>query len=99
MRFRYSAARWAGVHFVCILIASRLLRGAEGLSVGLKRPGLSGPLVKQRWIVLQLQQCGSNMLGFWHFFFSGIKAGFFVFRVVARRKGWRLPATLGKVMI
>src|SRR6266850_257378 len=32
------------------------------------RPALSGPLVKQRWIVRELQQRRSNMLGFRHFF-------------------------------
>src|SRR6266849_4329650 len=78
MRFRYSAARLAGVHLVCILIASRLLRGAEGLSVGLKRPALGGPPVKQRWIALELQQRGSNLLGFRHAFVRGIKARFLV---------------------
>jgi hypothetical protein len=57
----------------------RLLRGVEGLAVGLKRPAPRGPLVKQRRIVLQLQQRGSNMLGFGHFFFRDIKAGFFEF--------------------
>src|SRR5712671_225659 len=66
-RFRYFVARWAGVHLVCILIASGLLRGAKGLAVGLKRPALSGPLVKQLWIVRELQQRRSNMLGFRHF--------------------------------
>src|SRR5258708_25172713 len=77
-RFRYAAARWGGVHLVCILIASRLLRGAEGLAVGLKRPALSSPPVKQRWFVLELQQRGSNLLGFRHVFVRGIKARFLV---------------------
>jgi hypothetical protein len=47
MRFRYSAARWAGVHLVCIFITSRLMRTSEHVAVRLKRePVLNGPLVK-----------------------------------------------------
>src|SRR5713226_9587952 len=79
MRFRYFVARWAGVHLVCILIASRSLRTGEHLAVRLKRqPVLNGPLVKQRWIVRELQQRGSNFLRFRHAFVHGIKASFLV---------------------
>src|SRR5258708_3272115 len=77
-RFRFSAARWVGVHFVRFLIASRSLRTVEDLTVGLKRPALSGPPVKERWIVPELQQRGSNLLRFWHLFVRKVKAGFLV---------------------
>src|SRR5258708_32441602 len=79
MRFRYFVARWAGVHLVRSLIASRSLRTGEHLAVRLKRqPVLNGPLVKERWIVRELQQRGSNFLPFRHFFLCGIKASFLV---------------------
>src|SRR5216684_894498 len=79
MRLRCFAARWAGVQLVRFLIASRSLRTGEHLAVGLKRqPVLNGPLVKQRWIVCELQQRGSNFLRFRHAFVHGIKASFLV---------------------
>src|SRR5713101_2505471 len=80
MRFRYFAARWAGVHLVRFLIASRSLRTGEHLAVRLNRqPVLNGPLVKQRWIVRELQQRGSNFPRFRHAFMHGIKASFLIF--------------------
>ncbi len=79
MRFRYFVAHWAGVHLVGFLIASRSLRTGEHLAVRLKRqPVLNGPLVEQRWIVRELQQRGSNLLRFRHFFLCRIKASFLV---------------------
>src|SRR4030095_7475910 len=75
-RFRYFEARWAGVNLVCFLIASGLLRAAERLAVSLRRPALSGPPVKQRWIVRELQQRRGNFLRFWHAFVREIEAGF-----------------------
>ena len=79
MRFRYFAARWAAMHLVCFLIGSRSLRTGEHLAVRLKRqPVLNGPLVKQRWIVRELQQRGSNFLRFRRAFVYGIKASFLV---------------------
>src|SRR5260370_39681428 len=61
-----------------------LARGAEGLSVGLKRSVLSGPPVEQCRIVLERQQRSGNLLCFWHALLRRVKAGFFVsaFRVV-----------------
>src|SRR5216684_192751 len=59
-------------------IASGLLRGAEGLAIGPKRPALSGPTVKQPWIVRELQQRRSNFLRFRHALVHGIKASFLV---------------------
>ena len=79
MRFRYFVARWAGVHLVGFLIASRSVRTGEYLAVRLERqPVLNGPLVKQRWIVRELQQRRSNFLRFRHPFVHGIKASFLV---------------------
>src|SRR6266481_9706837 len=79
MRFKYFAARWA-VHFFCIPIASRSLLMAEHLAVRLKRqPVPNGPLVKQRWIVRELQQCSGNFFRLRHPVVDGIKACFFVF--------------------
>src|SRR5258706_11806264 len=79
MRFKYFAARWAGVHLVCIPIASRSLLTAEYLAVRLKRqPVPNGPFVKQRWIVRELEQCGSNFLRLRHSIVHGIKARLFV---------------------
>ncbi len=79
MRFKYFAARRAGVHLVCIPIVSRSLRTAEHLAVRPKRLAvLNGPLVKQCWIVRELQQCSSNFLRFRHAFVRGIKASFLV---------------------
>jgi len=75
-RFRYFEARWAGVNLVCILIASELRRGAERLAVSPKSSALSGPTVKQPWIVRELQQRRSNFLRFRHSFVREIKAGF-----------------------
>src|SRR5216683_1594314 len=77
-RFRYSAARWVGVHLVRFLIASRSLRTGEHLTVGLKRQAALVPPVKERWIVPELQQRGSNLLRFWHLFVRGVKAGYLV---------------------
>src|SRR5260370_29844210 len=37
---------------------------------------MSMPPAKERWIVLELQQRGSNLLGFRHAFVRGIKARF-----------------------
>src|SRR5258708_20449839 len=77
MRFRYFVARWAGVQLGSFLIASRSLRTGEHLAVRLNRqPVLDGPLVKERWIVCELQQRGSNFLRFRHAFVHGIKANF-----------------------
>src|SRR5260370_657713 len=79
MRFRYFVAHWAGVHLVGFLIVSRSLRTGEHLAVRLERqPVLNGPLVKQRWIVRELQQRGSNFLRFRHAYVHGIKASFLV---------------------
>src|SRR5260370_38164008 len=79
MRFRYFVARWAGVHLVGFLIASRSVPTGEYLAVRLERqPVLNGPLVKQRWIVRELQQRRSNFLRFRHAFVHGIKASFLV---------------------
>src|SRR6266550_8512808 len=77
IRFRYFVARWAGVHLVRFLTASRSLRMGEHLAVRLKRqPVLNGPLVKQRWVVRELQQRRSNFLRLRHSFVNWIKAGF-----------------------
>ncbi len=79
MRFRYFVAHWAGVHLVGFLIVSRSVRTGEHLAVRLERqPVLNGPLVKQRWIVRELQQRGSNFLRFRHAYVHGIKASFLV---------------------
>src|SRR6266849_6377176 len=79
MRFKYIVARWTGVHLVRFLTANRSLRMGEHLAVRLKRqPVLNGPLVKQRWIVRELQQRRSNLLRFRHPFVHGIKASFLV---------------------
>src|SRR6266849_1276934 len=79
MRFRYFVARWAGVHLVRFLIWRRSPRTAEYLAVRLKRqPVLNGPLVKQGWIVRELQQRGVDFLRFGHAFVRGIKACFLV---------------------
>ena len=76
-RLRYFVARWVGVCLICILIGSRLLR-PESLAVGLKRPTLSGPTLKQPWIVRELQQRRSNFLRFRHALVHRIKASFLV---------------------
>src|ERR1700676_4512700 len=77
MRSRYLAARWAGVHLVLILIASRSLRVIEHLAVGLKRQlALGGPAIKQPWITLELQQHGGNLLLCRHVLVCGMKACF-----------------------
>src|SRR5260370_40376876 len=78
MRFGYFVVRLAWVHLAPFLMASRLLCGAEGLAVGLTRPTLGHPPVKQRWIVLELQQCRSNFLHIRHSDGHGIKASFLV---------------------
>src|SRR5258708_13321825 len=79
MRSKSCAARGGGVHWVCIPHASRSLLTAEHLAVRLKRqPVPNGPLVKQRWIVRELEQCGSNLLRLRHSIVHGIKARFFV---------------------
>src|SRR5258708_34082143 len=79
MRFRYFVARWAGVHLVGFLIASRSVRTGEYLAVRLERqPVTHCRLVKKRWIVRGLQQRRSNFLRFRHPFVHGIKASFLV---------------------
>jgi len=42
---------------------------------------LIDPLVKQRWIVLELEQDSSNLLRFWHSSVRGVKAGLSADRV------------------
>jgi len=49
---RASGTLLRGVDLICILIESELLRGPEGLAVGLNRPALSGPPVKQAGLFL-----------------------------------------------
>src|SRR6266478_4757712 len=46
------------------------------MAVSPKSSALSGPPVKQRWIVRELQQHRSNFLRFRHTFVHGIKASF-----------------------
>src|SRR5215471_12228251 len=79
MRFRYSPARWAVVHLVCIFIAIRSPCPGEHLAGGLNCPDLSGPPVKQRWIVPELQQRSCNSLRFRHDVVWKTKACFLVF--------------------
>src|SRR5437879_5492382 len=59
-----------------MLIANGLLRWTEGLAIGLTRPALCSPPVKQRRVVHELQQGRSNFLCFRHSFVHGIKASF-----------------------
>jgi hypothetical protein len=66
----------ADVYLICILIASGLLRGAEGLAISLKRPALCSPPFKQRRVIHKLQQRRSNFFRFRHSYMHRIKASF-----------------------
>jgi len=79
MRFRYFAARWAGVH-ACIWFASSsqvdYCVGRKAWPSALNATALSGPTVKQPWIVRELQQRRSNFLRFRHAFGARDKSKF-----------------------
>src|SRR6266404_4653474 len=64
--------------FLWFAFSSSIAAGAKGPAVGLKRPALSGPPVKQRRIVLQLQQHARSLLGFRDSFLRGIETSFLV---------------------